>query len=109
MVFIDYLEAYEAVTPNEQHYTVGNEAGETAHIEHWNNTLRQRLARFVRKMLSFPKCIITHESCLKLFLYAIIRSYCQLVTMLPFSNQPLPFIVHSRHAGVQRERGLLIG
>jgi len=34
---------------------VGQESGETAHVERWNNTLRQRLARFVRKTLSFSK------------------------------------------------------
>ena len=33
---------------------VGKETGETAHVERWNNTLRQRLARFVRKTLAFP-------------------------------------------------------
>jgi hypothetical protein len=32
---------------------MGKYTGETAHVEHWNNTLRQRLARFVRKTLSF--------------------------------------------------------
>jgi len=31
--------------------------GETVHIERWNNTLRQHLAHFVRKTLSFSKCI----------------------------------------------------
>jgi len=39
----------------------------TAHIERWNNTLQKQLARFVRKTLSFSKCIKMHEICLKLF------------------------------------------
>jgi len=69
IVFTDYWEAYRAVTPNEQHYPVGKETGETAHVERWNNTLRQHLARFVRKTLSFSKCPIMHKLCLKLFLY----------------------------------------
>jgi len=34
-----------------------------------NNTLRQHLARFVRKTFSFSKCVIMHEICLKLFPY----------------------------------------
>lgn len=45
------------------------ETGETAHVERWNNTLRQRLARFVRKTLSFSKSFMMHDACLKLFLH----------------------------------------
>ena len=53
----------------EQHTAVGKETGETAHVERWNNTLRQRLARFVRMTLSFSKSEILHEACLLLFLH----------------------------------------
>ena len=53
IVFSDYWSAYQAVIPSEQQCPVGKETGETAHIERWNNTLRQQLACFVRKMLSF--------------------------------------------------------
>ena len=53
----------------EQHTAVGKETGETAHVERWNNTLRQRLARFVRKTLSFSKSPVMHEACLNLFLH----------------------------------------
>jgi insertion element IS1 protein InsB len=38
-------------------------------VEWWNNTLRQRLARFVRMTLSFSKSEIMHEACLLLFLH----------------------------------------
>ena len=48
---------------------VGKESGETAHVERWNNTFRQRRARFVRKSLSFSKSDVYHEIALKLFLY----------------------------------------
>jgi IS1 transposase len=51
---------------NESH---GKETGETAHVERWNNTLRQRLGRFVRKTLSFSKSDIMHNICLHLFLH----------------------------------------
>ncbi len=51
----DCWTAYQAVIPEEQHMAVGKETGETAHVERWNNTLRQRLARFVRKTLSFSR------------------------------------------------------
>jgi insertion element IS1 protein InsB len=67
--FTDFLRVYASVIPEEQHTAVGKETGETAHVERWNNTLRQRLARFVRMTLSFSKSVAMHEACLLLFLY----------------------------------------
>jgi insertion element IS1 protein InsB len=67
--FTDFWAVYAAVIPSEQHTAVGKETGETAHVERWNNTLRQRLARFVRMTLSFSKSVVMHEACLLLFLY----------------------------------------
>ena len=69
IVFSDYWSAYRAVIPSEQQRPVGKETGETAHIERWNNTLRKHLARFLRKTLSFSKCVKMHEICLKLFMH----------------------------------------
>lgn len=69
MFYSDFWEAYQAVVPDENHEAVGKETGETAHIERFNNTLRQRLARFVRKTLSFSKTDEMHEICLRLFLF----------------------------------------
>ena len=51
----DGWDAYAAVLPAERHETVGKESGQTAYQERWYNTLRQRLARYVRKTLSFSK------------------------------------------------------
>jgi IS1 family transposase len=45
--YTDFWEAYQNVIPDEQHMAVGKESGQTAHVERWNNTLRQRLGRFV--------------------------------------------------------------
>jgi insertion element IS1 protein InsB len=67
--YSDFWAAYQAVIPEEQHTAVGKETGETAHIERWNNTLRQRLGRFVRKTLSFSKSTLMHIACLDLFLH----------------------------------------
>ena len=67
--YSDSWEAYQAVIPEEHHEAVGKESGELAHVERWNNTLRQRLARFVRKTLSFSKSDEMHEVCLKLFVH----------------------------------------
>ena len=67
--FTDFLKIYACVIPEGQHSAVGKETGETAHVERWNNTLRQRLARFVRMTLSFSKSEVLHEACLLLFLH----------------------------------------
>lgn len=67
--YTDFWEAYALVIPATQHVAAGKDAGVTAHIERWNNTLRQRLARFVRKTLSFSKSELMHEICLRLFLH----------------------------------------
>ncbi len=53
--YSDFWKAYREVVRAEQHTEAGKESGETAHVERWNNTLRQRLSRFVRKSLSFSK------------------------------------------------------
>jgi hypothetical protein len=39
----DFWEDYQKVFPSNTHQCVGKESGETAHVERWNNTLRQRL------------------------------------------------------------------
>src|SRR2546423_7087122 len=67
--FSDFWEAYRLVIPAGQHTAAGKESGLTAHVERWNNTLRQRLGRFVRKSLSFSKSDTMHELCLRLFLH----------------------------------------
>lgn len=67
--YTDFWAAYQQVIPEEQHTACGKDSGATAHVERWNNTLRQRLARFVRKSLSFSKSWFMHEACLRLFLH----------------------------------------
>jgi insertion element IS1 protein InsB len=59
----------QKVIPAQQHQAVGKDSGETAHIERWNNTLRQRLARFTRQSLAFSKSDFMHQGCLLLFLH----------------------------------------
>jgi insertion element IS1 protein InsB len=67
--YSDFWKAYQLVISEEQLTQVGKETGETAHVERWNCTLRQRLARFVRETLSFSKSILMHTICLDLFLH----------------------------------------
>jgi hypothetical protein len=54
--------------PVETHRGVGKETEETAHMERWNNTLRQRVARYVRKTLSFSKSARWHSRITKWFI-----------------------------------------
>jgi insertion element IS1 protein InsB len=67
--YSDFWEAYRKVFTTGKHQAVGKESGQTAHVERWNNTLRQRLARFVRKTLSFSKLDTFHELVLKWFIH----------------------------------------
>jgi insertion element IS1 protein InsB len=69
LTFSDFWDAYAKVFNTGKHQSVGKETGETAHVERWNNTLRQRLGRLVRKTLSFSKSDIFHEAVLKIFLH----------------------------------------
>ena len=57
----DFWEAYQKVFPIETHRSVGKESGQTNHMERWNCTLRQKLARYVRKTLSFSKKTYMHH------------------------------------------------
>lgn len=66
--FSDFWAAYREVFPVETHRCVGKETGETAHMERWNNTLRQRVGRYVRQTLSFSKCDAFHHLITQLFI-----------------------------------------
>jgi len=61
--------AYAAVIATGSHEMAGKGIGETCHVERWDNMLRQRISRFVRKTLSFSKSDEMHELYLHLFIY----------------------------------------
>ena len=65
--FSDFWKAYANVFSEAQHLSVGKETGETAHMERWNNTLRQRIGRMVRKTLSFSKDATWHDGVIHWF------------------------------------------
>jgi IS1 family transposase len=67
--FSDFWDAYQRVFASDRHQSVGKDSGQTSHIERWFNTLRQRLARFVRKTLSFSKSDHFHEFVFRLFVH----------------------------------------
>lgn len=66
--FSDLWESYDLVFDKEKHKSVDKKFGETAHIERFNNTIRQRLAIYVRKALSFSKSQDYHYIVTKQFI-----------------------------------------
>jgi len=69
MVYSDFYKTYAKVLKEAEYEAVGKDSGQTNHVERWNNTLRQRIPRFVRKTLSFSKCEEMHKLYLKLFIH----------------------------------------
>lgn len=68
LLYSDYWASYANVLPSKRLHQVGKDSGETAHIERFNNTLRQRCANLVRKTLSFSKDRTEHERRIRLFI-----------------------------------------
>ena len=64
--FSDFWKAYQVLP--DTHQQVGMQSGETAHMERWYCTLRQRLARLVRKTLSFSKHVSWHHRFIKWYI-----------------------------------------
>jgi insertion element IS1 protein InsB len=60
VAYTDFWSAYRTVLPSKRHQAVGKETGKTSYIERFNNTLRQRVSRLVRKTLSFSKSLENH-------------------------------------------------
>lgn len=67
--FSDRWQPYTHIFDLQRHRMVGKEEGQTAHVERWFNTLRQRLARFTRKTLAFSKRDDLHDGLVRLFIY----------------------------------------
>ncbi len=67
--YTDYWEAYAAILPSKRHRAVGKDSGQTNHIERFNNTLRQRCSRLVRKTLSFSKKMANHIGAIWYFIH----------------------------------------
>ncbi len=68
----DFWAAYQAVIAEEQHTTVGKETRETAHVERWNNTLRQ-VRLVLRAKRFFLEIALMHIACLNLVLHRFNR------------------------------------
>lgn len=69
LVYTDLYSAYFATVPKWKHRPSEKGSGRTNTVERTNNSIRQRLARFVRRSLSFSKCPKMHEKTLLVFLH----------------------------------------
>lgn len=69
VVYTDFWAAYSKVLPSKRHQAVGKETGKTSYIERFNNTLRQRVSRLVRKTLSFSKSLNNHIGAIWYFIH----------------------------------------
>ncbi len=65
--FTDFWNGYH-ILDKEKHKAAGKEKGYTNHIERFNNTLRQRCSRLVRKTLSFSKKLENHIGAIRYFI-----------------------------------------
>jgi insertion element IS1 protein InsB len=67
--YTDFWEAYAGIFPAMRHRAVAKGTGKTSLIERFNNTLRQRLSRLVRKTLSFSKKLENHIGAIWYFVH----------------------------------------
>ena len=65
----DFWSAYGTVFPKNRHQAVGKDTGKTNYIERFNNTMRQRISRLVRKTLSFSKKLSNHIGAIWYFIH----------------------------------------
>jgi IS1 family transposase len=70
VIYTDKWRAYQGILPSKRHRTTEKGSGETNHIERFNNTLRQRVSRLVRKTLAFSKKLINHIGAILSFIDA---------------------------------------
>jgi len=61
----DQYDVYKGIIPAEQYRAITKKARKTNHIERFNTTLRQRVARLVRATLSFSKKLANHIGAIK--------------------------------------------
>ena len=87
-IYTDHWAAYASVLPSKRHFAVDKDSGLTSHIERLNNTLRQRIARLVRRSLSFSKKLENHIGAIWNFIHHYnqkIREKLQREQMTDFS------------------------
>ena len=72
--YTDFWSAYDEIFPSKRHRSVSKKTGKTNYIERFNNTMRQRISRLVRKTLSFSKKLINPIGSIWYFIHYYNRS-----------------------------------
>ncbi len=67
--YVDFWNAYDTIFFAEKLHHVSKQSGQTNHVERFNNTLRQRCSRLVRKTLSFSKKLTNHSGAIWNFIH----------------------------------------
>jgi IS1 family transposase len=67
--YTDFWTSYPVALPSKRHQAVDKSSGLTSYIERFNNTLRQRVSRLVRKSLSFSKDLNHHIAAIWNFIH----------------------------------------
>lgn len=67
--YTDLWDSYLDVIPASCHYPSDKKTGQTTRIERFNNTLRHRCSRLVRKNLAFSKNFFNHEGAILYFIH----------------------------------------
>ena len=97
--YTDFWSAYGTVFPQKRHKAVGKETGMTNYIERFNNTMRQRISRLVRKTLSFSKKLSNHIGAIWYFLHSYNANLSiQIKTLIILTMQDYSFVI-GFHAG----------
>ena len=105
--FSDRWAAYKFVLDRRRHRSVEKRSGETANVERWFNTLRQRLARFTRRTLAFSKRDDLHDGCCDCLSMTTICHVSIKMSQLPVFDPvlaPEALILHMSHNFYIRQR-----
>jgi insertion element IS1 protein InsB len=89
--YTDFWESYQDVFPADQLQQGGKETGNTNHIERFNNTMRQRISRLVRKTLSFSKKLENHIGAIWNFIHHYNASLTNTYPILTHEALPANF------------------
>ncbi|NJL59184.1 MAG: hypothetical protein HC887_05595 [Desulfobacteraceae bacterium] len=81
--YTDFRSAYEEISPSKRHRPVPKQSGKTSYIRRFDNTIRQRVSRLVRKTLSFSKKISNHIGAIWNFIHCYNNSLRNLSEILP--------------------------
>lgn len=67
--FIEFVPWFVSLEPEAMSKDLSGSQGKTSYIERFNNTLRQRVSRLVRKTLSFSKSLENHIGAIWYFVH----------------------------------------